>query len=262
MGFSNETLDRVLLEPFFDGSHDWDRVGEYGEPGYGNPNTRLIVFGDYWCRCGQHPRAGQPHGYRRDDTIKPDDMHDVMSHHPLAWQALEDSGVEFEWHDEWAIDYQNDKCYRTTGDSYSWQPSAIHDDYGELLTPDDDIEVWIDWAKNEPTRCLLSRVHSPSDLEAVGFEQFNGQYESGWYGVEDNPTEITKKIQAAIDHDDLEIVFMISGNEQFRMTFNAYIRVPDDDDDDEDDDNGYDARYDEPDRWRWQSSQTGVSVSY
>lgn len=26
----------------------------------------------------------------------------------------------------------------------------------------------------------------------------------------------------------------------------------------EDDDNGYDPRFDDPDRWRWQSSQTGV----
>lgn len=136
---------------------------------------------------------------------------------------MEAQGIELEWNDEWVVDYETNKAYRTQGDSYSWMPSAIYDDDGELLTPDSDIEQWVEYVKNEPTRCLLSRVHSASDLIEAGFEKFNGQYESGWHpGQTDDPKDITERIRR--EYPDHDIVFLIDANGQFDTEFSSWIR--------------------------------------
>jgi hypothetical protein len=134
--------------------HMWDYCHKYGEPGYRlEGDQQVIVFGDYWCRCKQNPHIGQPGRYgRRDELVKPDDLHSYDAHFPLLWARWEEI-ASFEWDDEWQIDYECDKAYRTSGDSYSWQPSIIwNDDTGDYMTPDDDIETWIEWATAEPTQ--------------------------------------------------------------------------------------------------------------
>ena len=83
--------------------------------------------------------------------------------------ALEALGVELEWSDEWVVQSDNaSKCYRTTGDSYGWQSSILWTDGGDFLTPDDDIDAWIEEVKDNPQRCLASRVWSVGDLASAG----------------------------------------------------------------------------------------------
>ena len=204
---------------------DWQWCSEYGEPGYSTPSgatTPMVVLGDYWCHCPNF--VGERHPDRP--------LHGKEVHHPRLWAQLESQGVQFEWYDEWTIDYESDKAYRTSGDSYSWMPSAIYDDVGDLLTPDTDIETWIEYVKNEPTRCLLSRVHDASDLILAGFEQFNGKYESGWYpGQDDDPVKITDRIRR--EYPDHDIVFLIDANGQFDTEFSSWIRSTTEEGDDD-----------------------------
>jgi hypothetical protein len=226
MELSTDTIYRFLSE-----RHDeWESCSEYGEPGYQDSRTTLVVLGDYWCRCGKNPHTGQRKSWGRDgETVAPTDLHDYASHHPRMWAALESQGVQFEWCDEWTIDYDYDKAYRTQGDSYHWQPTAIYTDDGDLMTPDDDIEVWIEWCADEPTRCLPSRVYSASDLEAVGFESYNGIYENGWHpGQTDDPNKITDTIRR--EYPDHTIVFVLAESSQFYIRFTAYVRAPQEDD--------------------------------
>jgi hypothetical protein len=231
MGFSDETLDRIFLPRFVE-KHGWDTASEYGEPGYGNSGTRLVVMGDFWCRCGNNPRAGQ----RRygDKLIEPGDLHVYDEHHPGAWQAWLDSGVEIEWHDEWMVDYDHDKAYRTKGDSYSWQPQVLHDwEYDYWLTPDTPIEDWVRWAANDPERCLLSNLHDASDLEDIGFVEYaserdgawgGGPFETGWHpGQTDDPKVVLDKIIE--QHPDAEVVFCITENSQFYTRWAAFYRL-------------------------------------
>lgn len=214
MGFSNETLDR-LFQPIVE-RHNWETASEYGEPGYGS-RERLVVLGDYWCRCGT-----------------PDKLHTQEEHHPLAWQAWIDSGVELEWHDEWMVDYDTSKAYRTKADSYSWQPSVIRDwEYDYWLTPDSPISEWIEWAKNDPERCLLSNLHDASDLEEVGFIEWapdrdgawsSGPYETGWHaGQNDDPRKVYDEIVERCDYP-VEVVFCITEQSQFYTGWSAYYR--------------------------------------
>lgn len=194
----------------------WDWASEYGEPGYGtfsSADVRAVILGDYWL-----------HG--ADKTS--DKLQSFEDRWPRVWQALEESGVCFEWYDEWVIDHERSKAYRYRPDCYTWQPSVIHTDNGDLLTPDDDIEDWIDWAKNKPTRALVRSVHREADLNAAGFyvcrQLETSEFENGWNpGQDDNPTDVTEQIRA-IHRDTVDIVFHISGVGQWDVRFQAYIR--------------------------------------
>jgi hypothetical protein len=90
MILSDDTISHFLSE-----RHDeWQSCSEYGEPGYQDSRTTLVVLGDYWCRCPK---------FQPDD---PRPLHGLSDHHPRFWRQLEDQGVQFEWYDEWTIDYE------------------------------------------------------------------------------------------------------------------------------------------------------------
>lgn len=189
-----------------------DHVSYWQADGVREPSgilsTPLVVLGTYWCRCGT-----------------PDDLHSKEVHHPKLWQQLEAQGVSFEWYDEWVIDHDHDKAYRTQPDSYLWQPSHVMTEDGALLTPDDDVETWIDWATEDgASRCLLSNVTDESDVLGAGFERHNGQFESGWHpGQDDDPKVIADAIRE--QHGDVDIVFMLDSTGQFDIAFSAYYRI-------------------------------------
>lgn len=184
-------------------------AGSYGEPGYSSALSpeRLIVLGNHWCKCDRQ------------------DMHTIDKHYPHAFQALEDSGVEFEWYDEWTIDYENDKAYRSSPDSYSWQPSFVYSDDGGIITPDDDIDVWIDWALNNVSNVIPSVIYSGSDLEDAGFEKFNAYpFQNGFHeGMDETPEKAVEKLYAE-QGNDVEFVFSFQENSQFYIGFDLYYR--------------------------------------
>jgi hypothetical protein len=226
MELKSETV-RAIIEAH----DDWHWCNEYGEPGYRvDGTTPAVVLGDYWCRCGKV--------LKEDGTP---DLHDVMSHHPRVFAQLEAQGVAFEWEDEWTIDSEYGKAYRTSPDSYSWQQSFRWTDDGEMVTPDDDIEAWIAYAVNDPIRCLPRNVWKRADLEAAGFVSYNGQYEAGWHpGQTDDPRAITELIRERMG-DDVEIVFYLDDSGQFDVGFSAWTRRPATDSDSDSDSDSDDA---------------------
>ncbi len=226
MQLSDQSVS-ALLERYPDNIYDW--APEYGEPGYDLPEGGLVVLGDYWCRCKQHPRAGQSqHSFSGRREIVAEDLHDIGEHHPRIWEQMKSQGYEFEWYDEWAIDHEAGKVYRTQGDSYMWRPSAIYDEGGELMTADTDLEVWLEWLLDEPgRRCLPTNIIDISQLEEVGFfrwpEPDSDDFENGWHpGQTDDPAKILAEI--ARTHPDHDAVFVLTENSQFYSKFAAYIR--------------------------------------
>ena len=214
MEITYSTVRRVM-ERFPD--HIRDVANEYGEPGYGNHYTTGVLVGNFWCQCGE---------VLREDGSR--ELHDLAHHYPRTFAALEESGWESVWEDEWVVTYdgQTSRAYRTQPDSYSWQSSVMLTEYGEYLTPEDDVEEWVAEVVDEPHRALTSRVWSVGDLERAGFRVWDdGElYESGWHpGQTDDPEEITRRIRETLG-DDVEIVFHIAGVGQFDITFRAMIR--------------------------------------
>jgi len=196
-----------VLQALGERSNDgfWDMASSYGEPGYSGAS--LVVLGYYWCRCDG-------------------DLHDIFSHYPHLAERFRDLGIEFQWSDEWQeID---DKAYRTTGDSYSWQPSAILTDDCEWVTIDDDYSEILAWAADNPSRCVPANFMTATDLQAAGFTQYeyDGQppYESGWHpGQTDDPSAILDAIRDA-HGDSVEVVFYLDENSQFYSRWTAWLR--------------------------------------
>ena len=186
--------------------HQWDYANEYGEPGYGDSNTTVVIFGD-WNKVdiGKYPRIEA---------------------------ACREAGIEMEWLDEWYVDHENgSKAWRTSGDSYFWQPSLAYGD-GFVLTPDDDVEEWIEWAVNDPSRCITRAMKPMNELVEAGFQLWpddDERFESGLHqGMDDDPAKITDQIRDSfsdVPDDAIDIIFYLSESSQFYVTFKALVRV-------------------------------------
>lgn len=190
-----------------------DYAGEYGEPGYEVGEGQLVLMGDWWCRdkaCSMATKDDRKN-FHAVDECRPE-LFDLFRH------------CEYEWHDEWIVDHYHDKAYRTQPNSYSWQPSFLWGD-GDIITPDDDIEVWIDACVNNADMALPNYLDVVSDesLLAAGFRELECGYESGWYGVEDSPRQILDNIHENMGND-VEVLFKLSKVEQFRVTWCVFVR--------------------------------------
>lgn len=208
-GFADSLGD--VLERLMDDGVISDYADEFGERGYSA--TGPVLLGNYWCRRAECRDAGR-------------ELHDVAEHYPAEWALLESLGAVTEWEDEWYVSHESSpsRAWRTTGDSYSWQSSLLWCD-GYVLTPDDDIAEWIAEVVDNPRRCLPGNVWGTADLIAEGFAERECGFESGWYGVEDDPSAITAAIRET--DPDCEIVFQLSSAEQFRVTFCVFVRPAD-----------------------------------
>lgn len=143
---------------------------------------------------------------------------------------LEEHGHELEWSDEWVVCHRG-KAWRIQADSYHWQSSIVVTDDGELLTRDDSVADWVEYAKiwdaSQPPRCVPGWI-SESDLIEEGFckhpDPDADDFESGWHeGQTDNPEAIAAAIfENSSDY--CEIVFRLAESSQFYVKFQAWVR--------------------------------------
>ena len=104
MHITQKRTDKILHA--LQDKHYLEYCSHYGEPGYQDPE-KSILFANW------------------NPISKP------------ICAYLEEAGYELEWSDEWYIDYNNDKAWRTSPDSYGWVRQIVYTDDGEVLTPDD-----------------------------------------------------------------------------------------------------------------------------
>ena len=171
---------------------DAEWCADYGEPGYHTPAAGVILA----------------------------NWNDVPGR--LA-DYLETAGYSLEWSDEWLIDYDHGKAWRTQADSYSWQSSVMYTDDCELITPDDGAAEFIAACEmadaNQPARALPAWV-TADDLLAKGYELVKHEYESGFFpGQTDDPESIAR---ALFSEGAEKIVFQLSENSQFYSRFRAW----------------------------------------
>lgn len=231
MDIGHRTLS-AFMEKMEERSGDFgDWCDSYGEPGYQTTHTAGVILGNYWCRCEHGPESKED---RARDNFRP--LHQLEYHYPRVFAALEEQGFELQWCDEWWIDHETGKAWRTTGDSYSWQPSIIwSEEMCDYLTPDHDADVWIEWAMNDPSRCIPDVVGV--DLSAAGFEQYESHnphtYESGWYpGQDDDPKKVLEEIRRWMG-EQVEVVFQLDATGQFDVRWSAWTRGGEEDDEEE-----------------------------
>lgn len=178
---------------------DIDICPEYGEFGYAlDDDKRGILFGNW------------------NDFDK----------YPNFMERLENE-YEIEWHDEWIIDYNNGKAYRTSPDSYGWEQQFRITDCGELITPDDDVSEWIDECVVDYNTYTSKISALPSFIDedeiiAEGFKLIGEDYENGWYGKEDRPEEIAEDLIEAKGFN--EVLFQVDFVSQFNLGFKVYAK--------------------------------------
>jgi hypothetical protein len=160
----------------------------YGEPGYSDPE-KAILFANW----------------------------NVI---PTSFtKRLEAQGYEMEWSDEWYIDYNHDKAYRTSPNSYGWQCRLmLTADGGDYLTPDDSVSEWVAACENDTNRALPAWI-SDADIEAEGWAKQSDVYEHGFHpGQTDNPADIAAKLDGA------DYLFQITDVGQFDVRFQVWVK--------------------------------------
>ena len=178
--------------------HQWDWANEYGEPGYsGGP----VVFANW-------------------------NEFDV-SKYPHIGAAIKDAGIELEWSDEWYVDGDSGKCYRTQADSYMWMSSIGYTD-GDILTPEHDVDEWIEAAKiGSDTQQMLNRYQVREEkLVEAGFERYGDtESETGLHqGMDDKPEDVIAAIRK--EHgDDTDIIVYQTEASQFYGKWVCLYRV-------------------------------------
>ena len=195
-----ESLGEALVHHLMD-THDAEYCVEYGEPGYRlNEHQKGILFANW----NEVPKAIQ--------------------------ELAEELGYELEWSDEWYVDYDHNKAYRTQADSYHWQSSIYFTENGSVLTPDDSTADWVAELMNDPRKAVPDWI-GREDLQALGFDRFPdwdaSDYENGWHpGQTDDPKEIAKEIERQFPGADY--VFRITEVSQFYLKFEAWYRLTED----------------------------------
>lgn len=188
---SNSKITKAL--EYLQNSHNAEWCTAYGEPGYTDPEAGIIL-----CNWNDVPKG-------------------------LAdW--LEKCGYSLEWSDEWMIDYDYSKAYRTNPDSYSWESNIALTDDGEWLTRDDDAATWIEHAEitsnGQPVRCVPSWI-SAADITGAGFTLYAEGMESGFHiGMDDSPEKIARELIAQSAY---RVLFQKSEQSQFYCRFAVYV---------------------------------------
>lgn len=136
-----------------------------------------------------------------------------------------ENNYAIEWSDEWMIDYSYGKAYRCSPDSYGWERQFRITEDGEMLTPDDGAEVWIEHCKIDSrilghTPSVLPSFIEHDDIIKEGFELIDDDLESGWYDRNDDPNEIAAKLLEEYE----EVVFHLGGVGQFSINFEVYAK--------------------------------------
>jgi len=149
------------------------------------------------------------------------------------WNKFEDSFIQeleksyaIEWFDEWITDYGSGKIYRTVGDSYSWEQSFRITEGGELITPDSDIEEWINNCEHtydygiETPRILPSFIKC-EDLKGEGYTNIEDEKEIGLHPhMNDDPTKILQDLLPLYS----SLLFQLSYSSQFSSGFIIWVK--------------------------------------
>jgi|SRR5690554_2416902 len=171
-----------------------DYCSEYGELGYEIlEGKKAILFSD-WNNFDKYPRI-------------------------MEW--IEEN-YEIEWDDEWVIDYNNDKCYRTIHDSYGWQPSMYMDNNGEIFSYE-----WVNNMDEEEFKEFLIEndfLNNPKTaINLVRFEpkgELIGENESRMFESQPDPKKMLELAKEICPKNDF--YFVIDSVNQFGLEFALY----------------------------------------
>lgn len=183
----NITHERLIL---LADKHNIQWCDNYGERGYSHSSKGLLFSN--WNQVPKHVQSG------------------LGKHYELLWS------------DEWYIDYNRSKAYRTSPDSYSWTPSVVFWEC-EPLTIDDAKDCpksYLELLHNDADRVDCFNILNKSSAQKLGYSLVQDDFESGWHNRNDEPRKILNELLER--NPDGIYVFAGLSNEQFRSNFSIY----------------------------------------
>lgn len=173
---------------------DIDICSEYGEFGYELSEGKKAILLSNWNDFDKYPRI-------------------------MEWIA---ENYEIKWEDEWIIDYDNDKCYRTIHDSYGWQPSMYMDNNGEITS----YEEVNNMNDEEFKEFLIENNFLNNPKTAINLVRFEpkgeiiGEDESRMFESQPDPKKMLEL--AKEKYPDIDFYFVIDSVNQFGLEFALY----------------------------------------
>ena len=184
-----EKRTKLILD-YLTEKHYLESCGQYGEDGYNDPETGIL-----FC-----------------------DWNDIAQ---ITQDYLEEAGFDLEWSDQWYVDYDKDKAWRTNPDCYSWQ-CQLHYTEGEIITPDDEPIVWFEALKVTDPAQPISAAPSSIDLESLDeLTEVNEEYEKGFESMDDDPQKIAAHFLGLEGVE--SVVFQLTESSQFYIKFRVFI---------------------------------------
>jgi len=174
----------------------------YAEPGYSDPESGVIAFGNW-----------NPDSWDRPIPKE----HQVM---PRMSEILEKLGAAIEWSDEWKTCYACEKAVRTSPDSYSWRRSYWQEEDGTILCEEcvqENPEGMLESLEGNDNSCLTFNL----DLGANGYRLLESDFENGVYGGQSaDPREIGKSLRKLGVY---RYLFVLDSSGQFDIDFSVWV---------------------------------------
>lgn len=184
---------------------DFSICSAYAEPGYIDPDSGLIVFGNWNPKCG----FSVPKDVQHKDPVS------------KLSRILEKCGAELEWSDEWSTCGDCGKAIRTSPDCYQWTPYYRILNDCELVCLDClDAADYLESIEDDSRHCAPPQDKFNPELH--GYVKHNGTFENGFHpGQNDNPAKILEAMHANGMH---HVIFRQSEQSQFYIKFEAYYK--------------------------------------
>lgn len=177
----------------------------YAEPGYDDPKSGVIAFGNWNKICRYNP-----------STRSFEDLDDTPCR---VGKLLETLGVELEWEDEWATCDGCGKAVRIKPNSYSWQAYyAVTDDgitCGDCIQ--EDPTDYLRSLEGRTDTCITIDL----DLEEHGYVLLEDDFEHGLHeGQDADPGLIAKALG---DQGIERFLFVLDSTGQFDISFSVWV---------------------------------------
>jgi hypothetical protein len=155
-----------------------------------------------------------------DNTVIAADYNEPRISKAASFLETNYPNISLEWCDEWTSCQECGKAVRTIPDSYSWIPYYTILNECELfcfdcITLEDLLPEYL----NNTSRAVTPEFQD--QLEAAGFKQYNGDYETGFHPGQDDMPEDKIKL---IDTTKFNYIFMVNYVGQFDTSWSMWIK--------------------------------------
>ena len=142
-----------------------------------------------------------------------------------VFDMLERNGYSCEWLDEWSSCGNCGKVFRTSPNSYHWQPAYWMTEGDITCLECLDPQEYYESLENHPSKCATDTILNKYPIENYGYELVKDDYQNGWHeGMNDDPKTILK---AAQENKPGKYIFVLDEQSQFYITFSLYRKMED-----------------------------------